>query len=108
MRSTKFPDDIFANFLKEVGSSIKVPAFEANLYDIDLDNFMLYCYTDNSNAMTTYTTTLQAANFTIDDSLQTYYATSPDNKYEIAYMYVEASEDRDACLVINCSGVASY
>lgn len=71
------------------GSTEVPPAFSADYYEVDSADLGIYCYTNDTNALSTYTSALETAQWDIKDELNNGYkvAVSPDGKYCINYAY---------------------
>ena len=85
-----FPATFASEAAKDTfGSNDVPPAFSADYYETDEVDLGIFCYTNDANALNTYTTALETANWDIKDELNDGYkvAVSPDGKYCINYAY---------------------
>ncbi len=71
------------------GSNEVPPVFSADYYEVSSSDYGIFCYTNATNAVDTYTTALTAANWNVLDELNQGYkvAVSPDGKYCVNYAY---------------------
>ena len=71
------------------GSNEVPPAFNADYYEVSSSDYGIYCYTNATDALDTYTTALNAANWNVLDELNQGFkvAISPDGKYCVNYDY---------------------
>ena len=71
------------------GSNEVPPAFSADYYEVSSSDYGIFCYTNAADALDTYTTALNAANWNVLDELNQGFkvAVSPDGKYCVNYDY---------------------
>lgn len=83
---TAFASEIAAGAF---GSNEVPPAFNADYYEVSSSDYGIYCYTNTTDALDTYTTALNAANWNVLDELNQGFkvAISPDGKYCVNYDY---------------------
>lgn len=79
------------------GSNEVPPAFSADYYEVFSIDYGIFCYTNANNAVETYTTTLNVANWNVLDELNQGFkvAVSPDGKYCVNYAYNDEYKSLD-------------
>ena len=79
------------------GSNEVPPAFSADYYEVSSSDYGIFCYTNAADALDTYTTALNAANWNVLDELNQGFkvAVSPDGKYCVNYAYNDEYKSLD-------------